>query len=211
MTIGIAIPSYRGHSQYLINLLNKISESTILPKQVSISISSLEEKINFDKYPFELIVSQTYDFKNTSENRNIAASNLTTDIISFIDSDDLPHSKRNEYIIKSFKMGSKIVAHNYEFGQVSNKNYTNDIGNLEILESYIDTYISDRHYPECSKGHLPYHNGHISILSEIFKDFKYNEDPTLHRCCEDSEYTSRLVKNGYKICYIKNKLSNYRN
>jgi len=209
MTIGIAIPSYKGHMMYLNNLLNKISESTILPNQVSVSISSLEEEINLGEYPFELIVTQTSDFKNTSENRNIAASKLTTDIISFIDSDDLPHPKRNEYIINSFNFGSKIVAHNYEYGQTSNNIYDNDIGDFEILEGYIDTFISERHFPESSKGHQSYHNGHISLLSEIFQEFKYDEDPSLYRCCEDSEYTSRLVNNGYKISYISNKLSQY--
>jgi hypothetical protein len=210
MTLGIAIPSHKGHASHLNNLLNRISESTILPNQVSISISSLDEEMNFGEYPFELIMTQTPNFKNASENRNIAASKLTTDIISFIDSDDLPHPKRNEYIIKSFNLGSKIALHDYEAGQISNDYYNNDIGPFEVFKEYVDTFISDRHYPTSSKGHQPYANGHVSISSEIFKDFKFDEDPSLHRCCEDSEYNSRLVKNGYKICYIKNKLSNYR-
>ena len=112
MTIGIAIPSYGEHVKYLENLLDRISMSTVLPKQVSVSVSSFDGELTFKDYPFELIITNTSEFKNTSQNRNIAASKLTTDIISFIDSDDLPHIKRNEFLLDSIKQGSKIIVHN---------------------------------------------------------------------------------------------------
>ena len=39
MTIGIAIPTHPTHVGYVYNLLEQINKSSILPNQVSISIS----------------------------------------------------------------------------------------------------------------------------------------------------------------------------
>lgn len=72
MTIGIAIPTYKNHLNSLETLLDKISKSTILPNQVSVSISSTEEYIVENNYPFELILTVTNEYKNPSQNRNIA-------------------------------------------------------------------------------------------------------------------------------------------
>ena len=209
MTIGIAIPTYNNHLIFLNELLTQISKSTILPKQVSISISSFDGDLNFGDYPFELIITKTLDFKNPSENRNIAASKLSTDIISFIDGDDIPHIKRNEYLLKSFELGSKIVVHHYEMGGSPQNTYDNPIDDLILQPEYIDTFVDDKHYPYSSNGDVGYHNAHITLFKNIFDDFKYNENPSFFKI-EDSEFTSRLVKNGFKLCYIQNKLSVYR-
>jgi hypothetical protein len=209
MTIGIAIPTFSGHVGFLKNLLYQISNSTVLPKQVSVSLSSFDGELELDTYPFDLIITKTKDFKNSSQNRNIAASKLETDIISFIDGDDLPHKKRNEFLLKSFENGSQIVLHNYERDNSYVVDYNQEINELDLYKDYIDTFVANESYPISSKGHLPYHNGHISILKTLFDKFKYDERDDLFGCCEDSEYNSRLVKNGYKICYIGNKLSYY--
>lgn len=209
MTLGIAIPTYIGHIQHLTRLLDAISKSTVLPEQVSVSVSSFDGELDLSTYPFELIISKTLDYKNPSQNRNIAASKLTTDIISFIDGDDLPHINRNEFILKSFEIGSSVVTHDYhtfqgELGQISDY-----IGDLIYLKEYIDTYISYDIFPRNKDNHLSYHNAHITISKNIFDKFKYDENEEL-KYREDSEFNSRLVKNGHKICYISNKLSYYR-
>jgi hypothetical protein len=209
MTLGIAIPSYKEHIPYLYVLLDQISKSTILPEQVSVSISSFDGELELKDYPYELIITKTSDFKNTSQNRNVAGSKLTTDIISFIDSDDLPHIKRNEYLLESIKQGSKIIVHNYEMGIHPNTVCDNPIGGLILYQEYVDTYFGERNYPQSSKGHQDYHNAHITLIRSIFDEFKYNEDQTFFKC-EDSVYTSLLVNNGLNICYIQNKLSYYR-
>jgi len=209
MTLGIAIPSYNDHVPYLYELLNEISKSTILPEQVSVSLSSFDGELNLEEYPFELIVTKTSEFKNSSENRNIASSKLTTDIISFIDSDDLPHTKRNEYLLDSIKQGSKIIVHNYQMGINDGIVCDNPIGELVLLKEYVDTYLDERRFPVGSKGHQDYHNAHITLVKSVFDEFKYDESPEFFKC-EDSIYTSNLVKNGLKICYISNKLSFYR-
>lgn len=209
MTIGIAIPTYSGHLYNLKNLLYQISKSTILPTQVSVSISSFDGNLNLGEYPFELIITKHNDFRNVSQNCNIAASKLTTDIISFFGGDDIPHIKRNEYIVESFKLGAKSVVHNYTHSDYSNKEYSENIGDLELFIDYIDTFIADNHFPISSKeSSCPYANGPISISREIFEKFKYDESQSLFKR-EDSIYNSKLVKNGYKISYIKNNLMLY--
>jgi hypothetical protein len=209
MTIGIAIPTYSGHLYNLKDLLYQISKSTILPSQVSVSISSFDGDLELSDYPFELIITKSSEFRNVSQNCNIAASKLTTDIISFFGGDDLPHIKRNEYIIKAFESGCNSVVHNYINSRKNVKEFTDDIGEIQLFIDYIDTYTSDKSYPISSKEPLIcYANGPISISKEIFNKFKYNESSSFFKT-EDTIYNSNLVKNGYNISYIKNNLMLY--
>jgi hypothetical protein len=209
MTIGIAIPTYVGHLYNLENLLYQISKSTVLPAQVSVSISSFDGDLELNDYPFELILTKNSEFQNVSQNCNTAASKLTTDIISFFGGDDLPHIKRNEFIIKSFESGCTSVVHNYINGNKNAKEFTEDIGEIQLMIDCIDTHISDEHFPVSSKDlSLCFANGPISISKEIFNKFKYNENPLFFKS-EDSVYNSNLVKNGYNISYIRNNLMIY--
>jgi len=207
MTLGIAIPCSSGHVKYIPNLLNEIAKSTVLPLQVSISISSYDDEISLDSYPFEVIITKDSNDKNASMNRNIAGSKLTTDIICFFDCDDLPHYSRNEYLLESFKLGASATVHDYEMSLSDIKEYENSIGEKQIYIDYIDTFITDTHAPSSSKEHLPYANGHISVLKKIFDLHKFNENSTWS---EDCEFNSQIIKMGYKISYINNKLSYYR-
>ena len=209
MTIGIAIPTYDKHVFYLKTLLSIISESSVLPNQVSVSISSYDGDTVFDEYPFELIVTTTKDMKNPSENRNIAANKLTTDIISFIDGDDIPHVKRIEYILDSFKMGAQAVVHNYH----QNSNYElgwfkSELEPINYLHEYVDTLFEHTHYAQNSTNHQDYHCAHISIKKDIFESIKYDESSNIIYY-EDSIYTRQLINNNTKISYISNKLSQY--
>ena len=209
MTRGIAIPTFSGHLFHLKKLLSIISESTVLPKQVSVSISSFDEEIAFDEYPFELIITKTIDRKNPCENRNIAAGKLTTDIISLIDGDDIPHIKRLEYIIESFNKGAQAVVHNYH--QNSNSSidwYKTDLQPLSYFHEYVDKVFDGCAFAMNSTNHQDYHCAHISVKKEIFEKIKYNE-PIGWEVGEDAEYTRQLVNNGINISYIYNRLSQY--
>ena len=117
--------------------------------------------------------------------------------------------KRNEYLLDSIKQGSKIIVHNYQMGINDGIVCDNPIGELVLLKEYVDTYLDERRFPVGSKGHQDYHNAHITLVKSVFDEFKYDESPEFFKC-EDSIYTSNLVKNGLKICYISNKLSFYR-
>jgi len=209
MTLGIAIPTYNKHVHSLHKLLDKISNSTVLPNEVSVSISSIGEYTIEKEYPFELIMTVTNDYKNPSQNRNISASKLTTDIISFIDGDDFPHPQRNEFILESFDMGSECVVHNYHTkSQIEKDFFMVKYDNIKRLPKYIDTVYKDTIYPRSCVEHIDYHCAHISVSKELYNKFKYNEDESV-KYREDSYYVRTLVENNHPICFLNNKLTLY--
>lgn len=209
MTLGIAIPCTVNHFEFLGDLLEKLSESTVLPDEVSISISSFSSTTNFKNYNFKLKIQTTKDQKNACENRNIAANNLTTDIISFFDADDLPHIKRNEYIKKSFLSGSKVLVHNYHLDKNRESGfYKNEIGDFKLSPELINSVKPNLQFATNVNKHEDYACGHITVLKSVFEKIKYNESIG-HLKGEDGEYTKRLVENDFKICYSFNKLSQY--
>ena len=209
MTLGIAIPCHSEHIQFIDDILDKISQSTFLPSQVSISISSYDGEIKTKNYEFELIITKTIERKNACENRNIASNKLSTDIISFIDCDDIPHIKRNEYIVESFKNGSIVLVHNYLQSNNRHTSFSNSsIGEILYYKDYIDGIIDNCPFALNINNHKDYHCAHISVTKEIFEKLKYDESIG-HIPGEDGEYTKRIVKSGHKISYIENKLSQY--
>lgn len=209
MTIGIAIPTYKNHLGSLEQLLDKIGKSTVLPTQVSVSISSTDDYSINKEYPFDLILTVTNEYKNPSQNRNIAASKLNTDIISFIDGDDFPHPQRNEFILKSFGLGSECVVHNYH----KNSHLYQDFfkvkyNDIVLLPKYIDTLYNDTIYPRSAVNHIDYHCAHISVSKGLYEKFQFNEDESV-KYKEDSYYVRTLVENNHPICFLNNKLTLY--
>ena len=132
MTIGIAIPTHPTHVGYVYNLLEQINKSSILPNQVSISISEFSGDLLIKEYPFEVIVSKSTEPKMASQNRNIAGSKLQTDIISFMDADDIPHIRRNEFLLKSFDLGAKSVVHDYIYTGLSITHYSDELNEFNF-------------------------------------------------------------------------------
>ena len=209
MTIGIAIPTYIKHLNKIENLLDSIQLSTTKPDVVSISCSGCDKQdFNFDKYDFDILIKYTKDNKNAASNRNTAADMLDTDIISFMDSDDLMHTQRVEFLLKSFeKYKCDAILHNYKFtNSVDFEFIINRYESTDYLHEYVNT--TGLVFPTNNLNHLPYANGHISVLKGIFDIYRYNDNISmLYK--EDSEYSNRLVKNGIKISYILNPLSLY--
>jgi glycosyltransferase involved in cell wall biosynthesis len=217
-TLGIAIPVHgKNNLDFTKNvILKELQDSTIKPDKVSLSISGVESIEPFLDYGFEIIVTQNIELKNAAQNRNIAGSALNTDIISFIDSDDVPHKQRNEYILEVFNnFKTSAIVHNYEIGpQVSEeflyRKYNKNI-DKEIFFNAIDDINTGHIWPAPSNRDLwtPCHNAHVSVLLDVFKKIKYNELPSFERI-EDSVYTSELVQQGIHISIITTKLSWYR-
>lgn len=210
MKLGIAIPTYKDHLKYIEDILSLLQKSTIKPDQVSISCSSLDYEYSLDdfKYDFDIIFTSTPDIKNPAENRNIAASKLTTDIISFIDGDDYPHIQRNEFILKSFENKEVVcLVHDYYKSPQKNDIFLMSIYNsFDLKINYIDIVIN-----MCATNkflHLDYHHAQISVLRNVFEKIKFNEDE-LYKFREDSIYTKTLIDEGYKISLLTNKLLQY--
>jgi hypothetical protein len=216
MTIGVAIPTYIKHIDKLKGLLDNIQSSTIKPSKVSVSCSSyVGDPIKYGDYDFELIVNYYSEYKNPSSNRNSAARLLDTDIISFMDGDDMVHPQRNEFIIESFSLNKcSALLHNYKLSSSIDTDFFNKrYDKVDYLHEYVNTpgvnnYPDLISYPYNNINHLPYQNAHISILKNVFDRYQYDENELL-KYKEDSEYTNRLVKNNIKISYIHNPLSIY--
>ena len=215
MTFGIAIPCWYKDVHYIDGIIENISYQTIKPDKISISVSevnSFELKNNFG---LDVVITTTTEPKLHSENRNIASEFLQTDIISFIDCDDFMHPQRTEFLLHAFAQSANAVLHNFEpSGELST------LKNTQTFEEFMGTkYISNEFFLDVirntNKDHLYpiweettiQHNAHVTVKREIFEQYKYN--PNLGWTA-DSDFNTRLVLGGYKISYIKNKLSWYR-
>ena len=100
MTLGSAIPSCKSYLNYTYRVLEQIDNSTIVPDEVVVSISDTEIDIPLrEDFNFPIKWIRNPNSEEGCTNRNIAAENLTTDIITFMDCDDLVHPQRNEFIL----------------------------------------------------------------------------------------------------------------
>jgi glycosyltransferase involved in cell wall biosynthesis len=214
LSLGIGIPVYYPHHIYINTLLDTISKSSVLPNEVCMSISSCptDDYIKIEReYPFSVNIFQTKEPKNSSENRNIVADMLTTDIISFIDADDLPHVDRNKILMICFSHPEiNAVTHDY----MTTKNRFHPfiycpIEYPKIYENYINTIRPDCVYAVSDVKHYDYHAGHITVRKHIINKHKYIEDWSRVAWMEDSIYTQQLVNDNIPITYVNEKLSLY--
>jgi len=209
-TIGVAICCYKGHIPHLKNLFDSIEQQYKKPDQVIVSCSSSYiEDIPYQPrdYSFHLLIIVTHEKKNAAENRNIAASHLTTDIISFFDADDIMHPQRLLFIYECFvKYDIKLFAHN----TISDPDQS-----FEIYPTY---FCLRNVLYRCPYGstkiahHLPdamVHNAHISITRDVFDAIKYPEHPFFHGK-EDTVYcTAVILTYPQNTVYCHNALSKY--
>lgn len=194
LSIGVAIPCYKGHVDILQQLLESIEKQTRKPDKVVVSCSSWnEEKFPYSResysFPIEFIVHP--EKKVVAENRNCAADHLDTDIITFIDADDTMHPQRLEIIEYCFQdYNVAILLHNYE---------------QNILQEFI-TYDPIRNFhlnrlircPKGSTNHLDYpkqaiiHNGQPSVPRSIFQAIRFNETPFCYGR-EDTVFCATII------------------
>ena len=205
-TFGYAIPAFSGHVNLLKELVKSIADSTVMPDCVSISCSNYDKDMQFD-VPFKVLFTYTKDHKNTGQNRNIAASNLDTDFISFIDADDLVIPERTEYLKRVMEEGSDIVVHRFR-GPRCDK--TENI-ELKFFKGFIDKLKGKNCFPEASNPGFAYnyHCAMPTMTHELYEDFKYNEDQSMNMFA-DAEFLYRVAKSGKKIDYVDNVLAIYR-
>lgn len=185
-TIGVAIPCYQGHIGILKNLLDNIEKQTRQPDMVIVSCSGTTH-LDY-KYSFPLQIITNPNKMNTAQNRNIAASLLHTDIITFMDADDLMHFQRLEIIEKAFiENNIVLLLHNYVLGfDKPDIKYDNII--FDINKLGIQSHGSGARHLD---GHRDMANGHCSIDRSI--SIKYNESPMYHGK-EDSVFTADIIK-----------------
>jgi len=212
MTLGIAIPTYKEHLPFLDRLLWSIGKSTVLPDEVYISASEVEDYSFYPEndYGLNLIINITKNKRNPAHNTNFALGNLTTDIYSVIGGDDMVHPQRNEFILRAFEDKSvQIIVHNFKQSLDIDMDFLNTPHKeITLMVDYIDTILPNCIYPTSAIEQPTFANAFISFRRYIFDKFQYDESVDAE-FLEDSLYNRNLVMEGYKISYIKEKLALY--
>lgn len=222
ITIGVAIPCYIHHIQKLKGVLNSIKNQTIKPSHVVVSCSStpadnkdVNELLQIYLPFFQLDIITTPECKNAAENRNIASRHLQTDIISYMDADDIMHPQRLLCIAHAFEHSDcQIVLHSFDTGTRSETiefpvyNVNFEYGKLERAQSGCAVHIDD-----CTKR---IHHAHSSISRDVFERIQYREEsmfnriPGLHGGREDALFCGDVLQNVFtKNAYIPMSLSVY--
>jgi len=216
ITIGVAIPCYVHHISKLSSVFDSILQQTVKPDHVVVSCSSTNsDNVQIaqliEKYSplFRLDIILTTDRKNAAENRNIASRFLETDIISYMDADDMMYPMRLEIIIKAFQnTDCKIVLHSYDIGDNPNNvqlecgmEYGIEYGKLIRAPSGCALH-SENHYAKI-------HHAHSSISREIINSIQYREEMEYARR-EDSLFCGDVLSYVQsKNVYIPQSLSIY--
>jgi glycosyltransferase involved in cell wall biosynthesis len=209
MRIGVAIPCFIKHIDRCYELLDSINQQTRLPDQVVVSCSS-SKSIDFmqKEYKFPLTIITTEERKNAAQNRNIAASNLNTDIITFFDADDIMHPQRIKAIEIVFQQPVDILLHSYyekdecrsEFPDIKDVIIENDI--LCICYSGCITFK-----PNTPRARI--HHGQASVTRRIFEQVKFPEETTFETR-EDCVFCRRIFElPNIRSSYIRLPLSKY--
>lgn len=213
LTLTVCIPCIQKHVYLLDRCINSINRQILHPNEIIISISSVIDlektestmKEIIDNYPRLLInVIYTKDAKFAGENRNIAikATNIKmSDIISFIDADDIMYPNRLYAIRRIFELYPKCLGMLHHFAE--NAEVRNEKWN------FVDIAVKKYQYTQ------KLHFGHPSFRREVFNEFKYSSSPRMQdiKLIEKllPKYISNLLIYEKKLtCYNSNDSTLYK-
>lgn len=143
---SLIIPCFFGHFRGACSLIETYRKQTVLPDEVVISVSSIQDKdlvlnsvLFTEKWPFEINVLMTEEPKSAAQNRNLASKVAKGDIFIYQDSDDLPYDRRIE-VIKHFFETLKIdhLLHHYIYEVQDFR----DFDEIEKISYYKPRYFS---------------------------------------------------------------------
>jgi glycosyltransferase involved in cell wall biosynthesis len=174
MRIGVAIPCFIKHISRCYELLDSINGQTRLPDQVVVSCSSSKPEDFIKKeYKFPLTVIITEERKNASQNRNIAASNLDTDVITFFDADDIMHPQRLEVIDFTFKDSIDIMLHSFFLNEECNNEFPL-ITNIMPIKNVLS--IAPSGCITWDNSDMRIHHGQVTVTRGVFEKVKFPEE-----------------------------------
>jgi len=228
MSIAVIIPTYGRHLPYIPRLLQSIQNQTRLPELVVICASSCpsewKSSIDKTKYTFPIEIHTTEVLQSAGQNRNKGITFVDTSytIVSFVDSDDIMHPKRIEYIERCFQeknVETDVILHSALRTDISlpyesiEWDYTFPLtihrDSTEFSHGYhVTPYLKapiELYHAGCTKD-IFIVNGSPSVRRECLTNVQFDEAFT---ACEDTIFIADLFKYGYKIAYIENKLLSY--
>lgn len=215
MSFGVAIPCYVNHYKYIDGLLKNIASSTEKPDRIVISCSSWTDDSRvlyaFEGIPVEILY--TKKALNAAQNRNRAAQELKTDLISFVDADDIVHPKRTAFLRSTFAEHPdiEVLYHNYTYDQQA-KRY-DPFREEESPALLPNKLVKD---PKAvgimvltdPPNQISHHHAHVTVRRSVFQKFQFPENPQYARM-EDSLYGAVLVANQFSVACLQNTLSRY--
>lgn len=218
-TIGLAICAYKGHIPHLERLFASIEAQTRKPDMVVVSCSSTEPHempYSPESYSFPLFIYTHSEKKNCAQNRNHAASKMTTDVVSFMDADDVMHPQRIEIILNSFiHYDICIFVHN-----------TQNYEKTPLIEQSVSfspisryQFTMNRLY-RCPWGSAQMNHeipgasgsvtcGHVSVLRSVLHDISFRETEDYHGRDDTIFVTDVITAYPNKNIYCYEKLSAY--
>ncbi|MBE18336.1 MAG: hypothetical protein CMH79_06200 [Nitrospinae bacterium] len=201
--VSLGIPCVSKHSKFLDELINNINNQELLPYEIIISLSESNEnegkqlldKLNkLSKVNVKIIVSEKKQY--AGENRNICGKHCNTELISFIDSDDLMCPSRIQILENIYKNDNyDVLFHYYYLGDSiskCNSNYTTINDKVITTQQYKNNNITDKNVSVLLEnvGH-----GHLTIKKDILN--KYPID--INGYGEDTRYLHTLFENDLNV------------
>jgi glycosyltransferase involved in cell wall biosynthesis len=211
-SIGVAIPCYKFHIPSLKRCLDSIEAQTVKPKEVVVACSSSKSSdIPFSSYnySFTLRILPRPERRNAAENRNYAASFLTTDILSFFDADDEMHPQRLEAIQQAFHQNPSldIVLHSF----------LEKDENKQSFETHATFNLQPQSLQKAPSGCAIYkpnsnariHHSQVTVSRFAYGRIQFKEDPGNERR-EDAIFCGDILgMEGCQNVYIATPLSKY--
>lgn len=205
--ITVGIPCIPKHVQHLNELIESINNQELLPKEIIISLSEsndkdgkgLEKRLNnISISPIRVITS--IDKKYAGENRNICGKYCKTELISFIDSDDLMCSSRIRILDELYSLlNYDVLYHNYTKNGQSE--CSNDYGNINNKDITKKQYISHNTTDESKIVSLNgVAHGHLTIKKDILNNYPID----INGYGEDTRYLHKLFKNDLDVISLPN-------
>lgn len=202
-TIGVAIPCYKYHIPLLKRCLDSIEAQTHKPDQVVVSCSSCEPSdIPSFAYTFPLKIVTTEQRQNAAQNRNRAAAEVATDLVTFFDVDDVMHPQRMELLVDSdygIALHAYALPHEefpvtYAFTDSQTDQLRKAPTGCAVLANNISARI---------------HHAHATVRRDLLQYVQFRTDPTFERR-EDALFCGDvLALPGITNLYIANPLSMY--
>lgn len=218
MSLGVAIPTYSKHYPFLQSLLENIAASEVKPDMIAVSCSSMivADRAQLSIQGIPVLIDYTTKTRNPSENRNCAAALLNTDLISFVDGDDLVHPQRIGFLKTAFADHPEIEAiyHSYESGPVSCRTDPFlPVGSPGLVRtfarkpySHLNPYNVGLYIENDPSSEI--HHAHVTVRRSLFDRFKFDETPQF-KYSEDSRYATTLFTNGVSLGYLASPLTRY--
>ncbi|MEX0597448.1 MAG: glycosyltransferase [Candidatus Paceibacterota bacterium] len=228
LSISVILPCTQSHLQFLPQLLFSLKNQTLLPTEVVISISSLEEqdhslldKLQTERYSFILKIVRSYKRQYAGENRNIAIENSSGELIICQDADDIPHPQRIEaihslyyqedfdlllhlYLKYDFPSQGKLttLANNYQSLKFSQYNLDviklNTSNFFKLKRQFLSFFLKFTSYKERNKL-FGIHFGNCAFKRTVFDSVRYSNDPT----GQDLKFCTQVVEN-FRSCFLTN-------